>query len=150
MYQDNEFGRMTEKLSEFPSVMLSGDICRHPTKYHNFPSTGQECNYRTITRINNDQEKKGQENRNSFKSRVSDKLQAPLFLITLSPLVPDSLSTLVSETPRSPVLNSPKIPGMDVQTPKTSLQDFGFEWITAKLSEFLSVMLSGDICRHPT
>ena len=56
--------------------MLSGDICRHPTKYPNFLCTGQECNSRTIARINNDQEKKGAGNRNSFNSRVSDKLQA--------------------------------------------------------------------------
>jgi hypothetical protein len=61
MYQDNEFGRMTEKLSEFPSVMLSGDICRHPAKYHKFPSSDQECNFRTIACICNDQEKRKQE-----------------------------------------------------------------------------------------
>ena len=56
--------------------MLSGDICRHPTYFHNFPCTDQECSSRIIARIYDDQEK-GEQEWNSFKSRVSDKLQAP-------------------------------------------------------------------------
>jgi len=75
---------------------------------------------------------------------------SPLYKLNSKAPVPDSPKLLVIPySPRSHVLNSPKFPGMDVQPPKTCLQDVEFGWMTAQLSEIPSVMLSGDICTNP-
>ena len=46
-------------------------------------------------------------------------LSSPVYLINSKPPVLIPLSPLVPDSPRSPVLNSPKFPGMDVQPHKT-------------------------------